>query len=202
MITILTMITTFIATGIDEMIILILIFAHARNHNQIRQVYIGQQIGMTFIIVVALLALYGITSLFTGKWTGLIGLLPIIMGIMELVERDDDDESGEVLQKSAIFSNLTLRVTLIAIAGGAEELAIYIPYFTSLESQGLLLALITFVIMVPIWCAICQKLGSMKNVYELVKRYERILIPVVFIGIGLNVLVESDTLEAILDLFL
>lgn len=184
------------------MLVLILLFAHAKNKDQVRQVYVGQQFGMTFIIIMAILAVYGISSFFTGKWTGLIGFLPIIMGIMELVEGDEDGESQEVLQKSAIFSNLTLRVALIAIVGGAEELAIFIPYFSSLESQALLLALITSVIMVPIWCAICHRLSSMKNVYRLLKRYERIIIPVVFIGIGLKVLIESDTIEAILDLFL
>lgn len=202
MITILTMIVTFIATGIDEMVILILLFAHAKNQNQIRQVYIGQQIGMTFIILLTLLAVYGIASFFTGKWTGIIGFLPIIIGLMELLEGDEENENEALLQKSAIFSNLSLRVALVAIVGGAEELAIYIPYFTSLHSQDMLLALITFVIMVPVWCAICHRLGSMNKVYQVIKRYERVIIPIVFIGIGLNVLIESDTIEAILDLFL
>jgi len=202
MATILTIIITFIATGIDEMLVLILLFAHARNQQQIRQVYIGQQIGMTFILILVIIAISGIST-FAGKWTGLLGLLPIILGIMELMEdEDDDDESPGILNKISMFSNLSIRVAIIAIVGGAEELAIYVPYFTSLNWDEVILAIIIFIIMIPIWSAICHMVGSMKNIYQFVKRFQRIIIPVVFIGIGIKVLLESDTIEAILDLFI
>ena len=201
MATIITIIITFIATGIDEMLVLILLFAHAKSQKQIRQVYMGQQIGMTFILILVVIAVSGI-SFFTGKWTGLLGLLPIFIGIMELFEGDEDNEGKGILDKISMFSNLTLRVAIIAIAGGAEELAIYIPYFTSLNWNEVILAIMAFIIMIPIWSAICHMIGSMKNVYYFVKRFQRIVIPVVFIGIGLKVLLESDTIEAILDMFL
>jgi cadmium resistance transport/sequestration family protein len=201
MATIITMIITFIATGIDEMLVLILLFAHAKNKKQIRQVYLGQQIGMTIIVLIVVIAVFGISS-FTGKWTGLLGFLPIIIGIMELLERNEDDESHGIINRISMFSNLTLRVVIIAIVGGAEELAIYIPYFTSLNWDGVILAVLAFVLMVPIWSTFCYMLGSMKSIYHVVKRFERIVIPVVFIGIGMKVLLESDTIEAILDLFL
>lgn len=202
MATILTIIITFIATGIDEMLVLILLFAHARNQQQIRQVYIGQQIGMTFILLLVIIAISGIST-FAGKWTGLLGILPIILGIMELMEdEDDDDDSPGILNKISMFSNLSVRVAIIAIVGGAEELAIYVPYFTSLNWDEVILAIIIFIIMIPIWSAICHMVGSMKNIYQFVKRFQRIIIPVVFIGIGIKVLLESDTIEAILDLFI
>jgi cadmium resistance transport/sequestration family protein len=203
MATIITIIITFIATGIDEMLVLILLFAHAKNQKQIRQVYIGQQIGMTFILLLVIIVASGIIS-FAGKWTGLLGLLPILIGIMELVEDDDDDddESAGILNKISMFSNLSVRVAIIAIVGGAEELAIYVPYFSSLTWDEVTLAIITFIIMVPIWCAICHMVGSRKNIYQFVKRFQRFIIPLVFIGIGIKVLLESDTIEAILDLFI
>jgi cadmium resistance transport/sequestration family protein len=195
------MIITFVATGIDEMLLLILLFTHAKNHKQIRQVYIGQQLGMTLILLVAVLAIYWI-SFISEKWIGLLGLLPIIIGVMELFEKDEEEESETVLQKTAIFSNLTIRVIIIAIAGGAEELAIYVPYFTSLHVKELILAILTFILLVPIWSAICHMLGSMKQIYTFVGRFQRFVIPIVFIGIGLKILLESDTIETILDLIL
>jgi cadmium resistance transport/sequestration family protein len=201
MATIITIIITFIATGIDEMLVLILLFAHAKSQKQIRQVYIGQLIGMTFILILVVIAVSGISP-FTGKWTGLLGLLPIFIGIIELFEGDEDNEGKGILDKLSMFSNLTLRVAIIAIAGGAEELAIYIPYLTSLNWNEVILAIFAFIIMIPIWSAICHMVGSMKQVYYFVKRFQRFVIPVVFIGIGLKVLLESDTIEAILDLFL
>ncbi|GIO27935.1 cadmium resistance transporter [Ornithinibacillus bavariensis] len=202
MATVITMIITFIATGMDEMLILIVLFAHARNHKQIRQVYIGQQIGMTFVLLIAVVVVYWI-SFITEEWTGLLGFLPIIIGIMELFERDDEDEeSSTTLQKTAIFSNLTVRVAIIAIAGGAEELAIFIPYFTSLNVKEVLIAILTFILLVPIWSAICHILGSVKQIYTFVGRFQRFIIPMIFIGIGVKVLLESDAIETLLDLFL
>ncbi|WP_047984770.1 cadmium resistance transporter [Ornithinibacillus californiensis] len=201
MATIITIVITFIAAGIDEMLVLILLFAHAKNKKQMRQVYIGQQAGMTVILFIILIALYGV-SFFTGKWTGLLGILPIVIGLMELFDGDEDEESDAILRKTTIFSNLTTRVAIVAIVGGSEELAIFVPYFTTLNSNELMIAVLTFFVMIFIWSGICHVLGSTKNVYKVVKRYERIIIPVVFIGIGMKVLLENDTIETILDLFL
>ncbi|MEN2465281.1 cadmium resistance transporter [Ornithinibacillus sp. FSL M8-0202] len=202
MATILTMAIMFIAAGIDEMIVLIFLFAHAKSKRQERQIYIGQQLGMTGILIISLIALYGI-SFITGKWTGLFGLLPIAIGIMALFEGDDEEEERErILHKTSIFSNLTLRVFVIALAGGAEEVAIMVPYFTTLTSYQIILASITFFVMVLIWSGLCHLLASSSKVYTFVNKYKRIIIPLVFIGIGLHILLENDTIETILDLFL
>ena len=196
-----TMVLMFVAAGIDEMLVLIVFFAHANNAKQIKQVYVGQQVGMTSVLIVSLLALYGI-SFINGEWTGLLGLLPIVIGVMALFERDEEEEDNALLSKSSIFSNLSVRVAIIAIAGGAEEIAVIVPYFTTLTMIDLFLAAVTFFVMVLIWSIICHVLSSTKQVYAFVNKYERIFIPVVFIWIGIHVLLESDTIETILDLFL
>ncbi|HBI03679.1 MAG TPA: cadmium resistance protein CadD, partial [Paenibacillaceae bacterium] len=116
-------------------------------------------------------------------------------------DEDDEEEDKEVLKKSSRFNSLMVSVALIAIAGGGEELAIYIPYFAALSTTELIITLITFNLLVPIWCTICRKIASLKHIQEPIEKYERILVPIVFIGLGLFVFIESNTISAIMGLF-
>jgi len=197
--TILTAVITFIATGIDELFVLTILFVYAKNKKSIRDVFIGQQIAMIVLLGISVLAVFGIT-LITEKWIGLLGFLPIIQGLRLLII-GDDDEKEEVVNKTSRYKSLILSVTIIAIAGGGEELAIYIPYFASLSTKSLIVTLITFNILVPIWCEFCRNISSLKQIQETVEKYERILIPIVFIGLGLFVLIENSTFSAIKSLF-
>lgn len=197
---ILTAIITFIATGIDEIFVLTIIFVYANNKKSIRDVYIGQQIGMIILLAISVLAIFGIT-LITEKWVGILGFLPIIKGVKILINGDDDDEKEEIINKTSRYKSLILSVTVIAIAGGGEELAIYIPYFASLSTEYLIITLITFTILVPIWCKICSKISSIKQIQNTATKYERILLPIVFIGLGIFVLIENNTFSKIMSLF-
>ena len=201
LITILTAVITFIATGIDELFVLTIIFVCVKNNKAIRSVYIGQQIAMIVLLVISVLAVFGI-SIVTQKWVGILGLLPIIQGLGMLINGDEgDDKDEEVISKTRRYKSLTLSVAVIAIAGGGEELAIYIPYFASLSTSSLIVTLITFNALVPIWCMFCRKISSLKQIQEVVSKFERILLPIVFIGLGIFVLVDNNTISSIISLF-
>lgn len=200
--TILTAIAAFIATGVDEIVVLTILFVHATKRKSIRDVYIGQQIGMIVLLALSVLAVYGI-SLVSEKWIGLLGFLPIIQGVRFWINGgdDDDDEDDEIIEKTTKFSSLILSVTIIAIAGGGEELAIYIPYFAALDPFNLLITLITFNVLVPIWCTICRMISSKKQIQEMIEKYEKVMVPIVFIGLGIFALLENNTFSAIMSLF-
>lgn len=200
--TILTAIVAFIATGIDEIVVLTIIFVQATKSKSIKDVYIGQQIGMIVLLALSTLAVFGITFI-SEKWIGLLGLLPIIQGVRFWINGgdDDDDDDDEIIEKTNKFNSLILSVAVIAIAGGGEELAIYIPYFASLSPFNLVITLITFNVLVPIWCTLCRMISSLKQIQETIETYERILVPIVFIGLGLFVLIENNTFSAIMSLF-
>lgn len=201
---ILTAIVAFIATGIDEIVVLTIIFVHATKNKSIKDVYIGQQIGMIVLLALSTLAVFGITFI-SEKWIGLLGLLPVIQGVRFWINGGDDEgdeDDDEIIEKTNKFKSLILSVTVIAIAGGGEELAIYIPYFASLSPFDLVITLITFNVLVPIWCTLCRKISSHKQIRETIETYERILVPIVFIGLGLFVQIENNTFRAIMSLFI
>lgn len=68
----------FVATNIDDLLLLVLLFSLTNWRK--RDIVIGQCLGFAVIIVVSSLGFFGkwIVPL---KWIGLLGLVPIILGI-------------------------------------------------------------------------------------------------------------------------
>lgn len=90
-------------------------------------------------------------------------------------------------------------VALITIASGGDNLGIYIPYFASLSFSEIVTALIVFAISVAVLCYISYKLAKISFVSETLEKYERILVPIVFIGLGIYILIENGTIQTLLN---
>ncbi|NTU88942.1 MAG: cadmium resistance protein CadD [Actinobacteria bacterium] len=195
-------IAAFIATGIDELIVLTVIFAKMRAPRNVRDVYIGQELAMIVLLAISLLVGRGIAAI-TQEWVGILGIIPIAIGIKVAIvgESDTDDSERTIMSNLAKRSSLVVGVALIAIGGGAEELSVYIPFFASLSGAELVAAVATFLILVPVWCAFCRKISKLPHLEDTVEKYERIIIPVFFIAIGFFVLAENHTIPTLLALF-
>src|SRR5690625_2839088 len=77
----LTAVAVYVATGIDYLIILILLFSQIKK-GQAKHIWIGQYIGTAIIIAASLLVALGITWLIPQQWVlGLLGLIPLYLGI-------------------------------------------------------------------------------------------------------------------------
>ena len=91
-------------------------------------------------------------------------------------------------------------VSLITIASGGDNLGIYIPFFTSLSFSEIVTSLIVFAISVAVLCYISYKFAKISFVSETLEKYERIIVPIVFIGLGIFIMIENGTIQTILDL--
>lgn len=193
----------FVATGFDEIVMLTVIFAKMKTPRNVRDVYIGQEISMIVLLAISLLAAFGVAFI-PREWVGLLGLVPIAIGLkVAITGEDDDDEADEdeVAKRLTRHSSLVVAVALIAIGGGAEELSVYIPFFSSLLGANLVAAVVTFLILVPVWCALCQRISRIPRIGETIEKYGRVVISVLFVAIGIFVLVENQTVPALLSLF-
>ncbi|MEJ1303665.1 cadmium resistance transporter, partial [Lactiplantibacillus plantarum] len=93
-------------------------------------------------------------------------------------------------------------VTLLTIASGGDNLGIYIPYFASLDWAQTLVALLVFAIGVIIFCELSRVLSSIPLISETIEKYKRIIVPLVFIPLGLYIMYESGTIETFLNFIL
>lgn len=198
---ILSALAVYVSTSIDYLFILLIIFSQSHTQKGIRHIFWGQYLGTGILVAVSLFAAYVLNFIPQDWIIGLLGLIPIYLGIrVAVIGEEEEEEEEEVVEKleSRGTSRLFWTVALITIASGGDNLGIYIPYFTSLAFSEILIALVVFVISIAILCFISYKLAKISFVSETLEKYERIIIPIVFIGLGIFILVENGTIQTLL----
>ena len=91
-------------------------------------------------------------------------------------------------------------VALITIASGGDNLGIYIPYFTSLSVSEIVIAIVVFALSIAVLCYISYRLAKISFVSETLEKYERIIVPIVFIGLGIFIMLENGTIQTLFGL--
>lgn len=199
--TIISAIGVYISTSIDYLIILIILFAQLSQNKQKWHIYAGQYLGTGLLVGASLVAAY-VVNFVPEEWmVGLLGLIPIYLGIrFAIVGEDAEEEEEEIIQRleQSKANQLFWTVTLLTIASGGDNLGIYIPYFASLDWSQTLVALLVFVVGIIIFCEISRVLSSIPLIFETIEKYERIIVPLVFILLGLYIMYENGTIETFL----
>ncbi|HEU6059458.1 TPA: CadD family cadmium resistance transporter [Streptococcus pneumoniae] len=199
--TIISAIGVYISTSIDYLIILIILFAQLSQNKQKWHIYAGQYLGTGLLVGASLVAAY-VVNFVPEEWmVGLLGLIPIYLGIrFAIVGEDAEEEEEEIIERleQSKANQLFWTVTLLTITSGGDNLGIYIPYFASLDWSQTLVALLVFVIGIIIFCEISRVLSSIPLIFETIEKYERIIVPLVFILLGLYIMYENGTIETFL----
>lgn len=199
--TIISAIGVYISTSIDYLIILIILFAQLSQNKQKWHIYAGQYLGTGLLVGASLVAAYVVNFVPEAWMVGLLGLIPIYLGIrFAIVGEGEEEEEEEIIERleQSKANQLFWTVTLLTIASGGDNLGIYIPYFASLDWSKTLVALLVFVIGIIIFCEISRVLSSISLIFETIEKYERIIVPLVFILLGLYIMYENGTIETFL----
>lgn len=216
LLTILYALGSFIVTNIDDIFVLMLLFSQASsqakasngqtvnmhpNGNRIypRDIVIGQYLGFAFLVLISLLATFGVT-LIPEQWVGILGLIPIYLGVKLFIKGEDEDE-GAILSSLNKFNKFYLSVAFITFANGGDNIGIYVPFFSTLNNNQLVITVVTFFIMVAVWCLIGYRLAKFRYVSETLEKYGRWVIPIVFIGLGIYIMLENNTFSNLWSLF-
>ncbi|PEG91635.1 MULTISPECIES: CadD family cadmium resistance transporter [unclassified Lactobacillus] len=203
--TIISAIGVYISTSIDYLIVLIILFAQLSQNKQKWHIYAGQYLGTGLLVGVSLVAAYVVNFVPEAWMVGLLGLIPIYLGIrFAIVGEGEEEEEEEIIERleQSKANQLFWTVTLLTIASGGDNLSIYIPYFASLDWAQTLVALLVFAIGVIIFCKLSQVLSSIPLISETIEKYTRIIVPLVFIPLGLYIMYESGTIETFLNFIL
>ncbi|MFV4961476.1 CadD family cadmium resistance transporter [Lactobacillus delbrueckii subsp. allosunkii] len=203
--TVISAIGVYISTSIDYLIVLIILFAQLSQNKQKWHIYAGQYLGTGLLVGVSLVAAYIVNFVPEAWMVGLLGLIPIYLGIrFAIVGEGEEEEKEEIIERleQSKATQLFWTVTLLTIASGGDNLGIYIPYFASLDWAQTLVALLVFAIGVIIFCELSRVLSSIPLISETIEKYERIIVPLVFILLGLYIMYESGTIETFLNFIL
>jgi cadmium resistance protein CadD (predicted permease) len=98
--TIMTAITAFAATNLDDIVILMVFFSQVNTTFRSRHIVTGQYLGFTVLILASIPGFLG-GLILPEAWIGLLGFLPIAIGVKQLINLHQDEEitqtaSGEL----------------------------------------------------------------------------------------------------------
>lgn len=186
-----------LATSLDELPVLFLLYN--RHCQQRGKVTFSYFLGTFALIVIAGLTALGSTVFRNKASLGLIGLVPIVMGIFILL-RGEDDETEETLARGRHWKRLFSQVFFITLAMGVDDLGVYIPLFLAQSWQVTLQMVIVFLVATGMLCYVAYSLTHIKPVSEFLERFERYIVSVVFVFIGVMVVLESGSIPWLLSL--
>ncbi|MDK7927492.1 MAG: CadD family cadmium resistance transporter [Staphylococcus simulans] len=199
--TALTAVILYTATALDLLVILLIYFARAQTKREYRDIYIGQFLGSGALIVISLFFAF-ILHYVPEKWMlGLLGIIPLYLGIKVALF---DDCEGEARAKRELdkkgMSKLVGIVALVTLAScGADNIGLFVPYFVSLTLAQVIVTLIVFVIMIFLLVFSAQKLAKVPGIGETVEKYNRWIMAIIYIGLGLYILIENKTIQTLLS---
>ncbi|WP_394121291.1 CadD family cadmium resistance transporter [Planococcus donghaensis] len=192
--TIFSAVAAYVATSIDYVIILLILFSQTMKKGQLKSIVIGQYLGTAILVGVSLLAAYGL-ALVPEHWVGLLGLIPIYLGIKVWLKEEEENDEEDILSRlsSGKSNRFFVTVTVITLAAGGDNIGVYIPYFSTLHLSETVVMLVVFAIMTAVLCYLSYRLASVKSISETIEKWERWIVPVVFIGLGILIMVENGT---------
>ncbi|MEY2045702.1 CadD family cadmium resistance transporter, partial [Streptococcus pyogenes] len=191
-----TSIILYSGTAVDLLIILMLFFAKRKSRKDIINIYLGQFLGSVSLILLSLLFAFVLDYIPSKEILGLLGLIPIFLGLKVLLLGDSD---GEAIAKEGLRKdnkNLIFLVAMITFAScGADNIGVFVPYFTTLNLANLIVALLTFLVMIYLLVFSAQKLAQVPSVGEILEKYSRWFIAVVYLGLGIYILIENNSFD-------
>ena len=193
---VITSIILYSGTAVDLLIILMLFFAKRKSRKDIINIYLGQFLGSVSLILLSLLFAFVLNYIPSKEILGLLGLIPIFLGLKVLLLGDSD---GEAIAKEGLRKdnkNLIFLVAMITFAScGADNIGVFVPYFTTLNLANLIVALLTFLVMIYLLVFSAQKLAQVSSVGETLEKYSRWFIAVVYLGLGIYILIENNSFD-------
>ncbi|GBO52405.1 cadmium resistance transporter [Pseudanabaena sp. lw0831] len=203
-----------LATTFDDNIYLTSFFGRVSRTFRPRHVVVGEFLGLTILISVSLVGFF-MGMIVSDMWVGLLGVLPIMIGIHQLMSKEDDDNSDVIEEvekihtevgrpriKQSLWSTIrdpkTHRVTAVHVSNGGNNVAVYIPLFasSSLPSLGVILTMCYMTI--GFWCFCSYNLTRFPGISVLIARYGRKIAPFVLIWLGLSIIVKNESYRLII----
>ena len=201
---------TGVATTFDDNIYLTAFFSEVNRTFRPKHVVVGEILGFTVLMIVSLLG-FLLGLVIPSTWTGLLGILPILIGFNNLLNLNKDDSARDKsvnLKRNsqlrgfdsrkrtlwdAIRDPQTYRVSAVTISNGGNNLGIYIPLFASSSIQNLSVIIPVCYFIVGCWLFMSYSLTHQPGIAFVLSRYARKIFPFVLMWLGFRILLDSES---------
>jgi cadmium resistance protein CadD (predicted permease) len=185
------------ATNLDDVVVLTALFGLARKGGRLRErhVVVGQVIGLAALVAAAGAGAAGLT-LVSDDVVGLLGLVPLGLGLLGLAAVVRGVPHGGPV---APVVGGTLGVAALTIAGGADNVAVYVPFLADQDAGEIALVVVVFAVLLAAWLAGTRWLAGRPAVARVIARRGHVLVPLLLIALGLGILAGTGGLGSALD---
>lgn len=210
--------TAFAATNVDDLVILLLYFAQVNEVFRPRHVILGAYWGFAILVGLSLVGFFG-GLMVAPAWIGLLGLLPILLGVKQLWQRSRDESpqvqtvstpeagetgnftsAGKAVLKSIVPAQ-AYQVAVVTFANGGDNIGIYVPLFASSDLTELGVILLVFFLLKGVWCYAAYQLTRNPRIAFVISRYGQAIVPFVLIGLGLFILCKNGSYQLLFESF-
>jgi cadmium resistance protein CadD (predicted permease) len=186
-------IVLFASTNIDDIFVLVGFFADARF--RVREILIGQYLGIAVLVGVSVAASL-FSLLLPRSYIGLLGLVPVTVGARSLF----DLARGRFHNPKPARPELPKRgrkqaavVALVTIANGGDNIGMYTPAFAIRSKNEMAVIVLVFAIMTGVWCLFALWIVNHPRLGAPIRRYGRIVASAVLVALGVMVMIQAGT---------
>lgn len=216
---------TAMATTFDDNIYLAMFFSRTNREFRPLHIVVGEVLGFSVLVLISLSG-FLVGRVVDSAWLGLLGLLPISIGVNTLLARQGRSEpsptpsgrpagaeaialtqqcSGQDRHRPltlwrALRDRRTYQVSAVSIANGGNNIAIYIPLFASCSLPRLAVILMVCYAAIGLWCFNSWVLIRQPHTAVVMSRCIARVVPFVLIALGLSILMRNGTPQALLAL--
>ncbi len=191
-------IVVFVITNIDDFLLLLLFFGN-RNY-KVRDIVLGQYLGLSLLILIS-----GILSLVSlivpAAWIGLMGFLPILIGLRQLLKLRSTSYNNNIIIEKTIqksknklfgsYQSKFLAVAIVTFSSGGDNIGVYVPLFAIHTISQVFIFSAVFLFTTAIWCLITYYIANFTFTGDKIRRYGHLILPFALIGLGVWILSKS-----------
>lgn len=188
----------FAVTNIDDLVLLAVLFGQATSRTRALRVVAGWYVGYLPVLTAAVVIGALGARLLPENVLPLLGLLPLVLGLraawtacLERAGRHVASPSDDEVRWSASGPGVGTAAA-VSLSNGGDNIGVYGPVFAVSRPVVQLIYLVVFLGLVGVWCAASRLVSTRSVVSRAMARWGRVLLPVVLIGLGLNILLEGE----------
>ncbi len=194
--TALSSVLAFASTELDDFLLLVILFAGARSSGGRVVAAVSKISGMFFLCACSIFF-----SSYLAKLPDVVmrslGFLPIIIGAKEFFGKNDNENQKKlnILKNSEMTGVVRIFIDtfLITLAGGGDNVAVYISFFAGRTAMDLIVIVVMFLVLQTGLCILACRISGISVLEKFMNCTKGFLVPALLVALGIYILLASST---------
>jgi cadmium resistance protein CadD (predicted permease) len=182
-------ITGVVGTNLENVVVAVAMFCRQTSNPVLA---IGFFAGLSAMLVFSWLSGSAMGMLPT-QYLGLLGLVPIALGIRELLRTHDGQPEKAIVENQQTAVKSTAVLALLMVANGADTIAVFAPLIAESEATDRVVITVAYLLASALLAWISVQVCTHPRLTGPIQRYGGRIAPFAMIGIGVYILLNTGT---------